>query len=139
MFYYSKKSLDFLASCHPDIRVIFSEAIKHYDIAVLCGYRGKEEQSDAFARKASSVKWPKSRHNRMPSEGIDFAPFPIKWTDKEKPRFVFLAGFLVGLSQRLKAEGKIKRALVWGGDWDGDLDLCDQTLYDLGHAQLEGK
>jgi len=29
-----------------------------------------------------------------------------------------------------------KYGLTWGGDWDGDKDMTDQTLHDMPHAEL---
>lgn len=34
-------------------------------------HRGEQEQNDAFARGASRIKWPDSRHNKTPAEAMD--------------------------------------------------------------------
>lgn len=51
------------------------------DLTVLCGYRGEAEQNAAFDRGASKLRYPKSKHNRIPSLAVDLAPYPIDWHD----------------------------------------------------------
>lgn len=52
-----------------------------HDITVLCGYRGKEEQNQAVANGASKTPWPKSHHNRVPSDAVDVAVYPVEYKD----------------------------------------------------------
>ena len=61
---------------------------KDYDVIVVCGHRGKEEQNAAYNRGLSEVKWPNSHHNSLPSLAIDVAPIDIKtnkiiWDNKQ--------------------------------------------------------
>lgn len=49
------------------------------DLTVLCGFRGQAEQDDAFARGASKLKWPRSKHNKTPALAVDIAPYPVDW------------------------------------------------------------
>lgn len=149
---FSSKSLSILSTCDPDISVVLKEGIKVYNFSVLVGHRPPVEQFRIFkiGRELVRGKWivrdkgkiltwldgfeKISEHNVEPAEAVDFAPWPIDW--KKAERFVFLAGFLVGVSRRLKAEGRIRRALGWGGDFDRDLDLDDQELKDYDHLFL---
>jgi hypothetical protein len=151
-FRFGKKSEAALVTCDPDIQVVLREGIKTYDFTVLGGFRSPAEQFRIFkvGRELVRGKWivrdkgkiltwldgfeKISEHNIEPAEAVDVAPYPIDW--KKLERFVFLAGFLVGLSRRLKAEGRIGRALGWGGDFDRDLDLDDQELKDYDHLFL---
>jgi len=81
-----------LATCHPDLRRLIElvdKGIEEGDlayaeideIAVLCGYRGEAEQNKAVADGASETPWPRSKHNRVPSDAVDVAVFPVKWED----------------------------------------------------------
>ena len=56
------------------------------------------------------------------------APYPIDWNDKE--RFYFFAGYVKGIASQMGIE------LRWGGDWDSDNQLHDQTFMDLPHFEL---
>ena len=49
---FSQRSLDRLATCHPDLNRLFTEVVKHFDCTVLCGHRGQEEQDKAAQEKA---------------------------------------------------------------------------------------
>lgn len=57
------------------------------DISVACGHRGQAEQDDAFARGASKLRWPKSKHNTLPSRAVDVWPYPVDWTRAGLPAF----------------------------------------------------
>ena len=89
---FGKRSLERLATCHPDLQIIAHELIKRMDVTVLCGYRGEEEQNEAFRRGASQLQYPESKHNQVPSRAIDLAPYPISWSDI--PRFEKMLVFI---------------------------------------------
>jgi peptidoglycan LD-endopeptidase CwlK len=54
------------------------------DIEVTCGHRGEADQNKAFKDKTSKVKWPKSKHNRVPSDAVDVVPYPERWSSERK-------------------------------------------------------
>ncbi len=112
---FSKTSEERLALCHPDLVRVAHAAIKRFDFAVLCGHRGKEDQEKAFAEKRSKLRWPKSRHNLLPSEAMDLAPYPIDWNDTK--RFKTLAMIVLEEAARLGVK------LTWGGDWASFPDM----------------
>lgn len=78
---FGKKSLERIAECHSDLQKIVHELIKEMDVTVLCGYRGKEQQNEAFVKGFSKLQYPESKHNQKPSLAIDVAPYPIDWND----------------------------------------------------------
>jgi len=117
-----------LAECHPDLQKLMNEVIKHYDIVVLCGFRGKDEQDKAFREGKSKLAFPKSKHNVTPSLAVDIAPYPVDWNDIK--RFWHLAGYVKATAERLGI--KIRQ----GADWDGDNDFKDQKFIDLPHVEL---
>ncbi len=126
---FSKRSLDNLATCDPRLQAVCKEVIKHFDFTVTCGHRDKEEQNDAFARGASKAPWPESAHNKIPSQAVDIYPYPINFKDTARMRY--FAGFMVGTAKQMGIN------LRWGGDWDSDTLLDDQTFNDLPHFELE--
>lgn len=105
-------------------------AIKFMDFSVLVGHRTQAAQDAAFKGRPqrSQVPWPYSRHNSDPSEGIDVAPYPIAWDDRE--RFTLLAGVILFAGFSMGIE------LRWGGDWDQDTQVNDNRFDDLGHFEL---
>jgi hypothetical protein len=64
----------------------------------------------------------------MPAEAVDAAPYPIDWKDRE--RFSYFAGVVLGIAQSQGLQ------LTWGGDWDRDWQLRDNTFDDLLHFEL---
>lgn len=125
---FSKKSLEKLKTCHPMLQEICNEAIKFVDFSVLVGHRNKEKQNEAVNKNRSTLRYPNSRHNSVPSMAVDLAPYPVNWYDKK--RFCYLAGLMV----RIGYEKGV--ALRWGGDWDMDGELNDQIFNDLPHFEI---
>ena len=118
-----------LGTCHPDLQRLFREVIKHYDCIVLEGHRGKEDQERYVREGKSKVHWPNGNHNATPSNAADVAPYPVNWRDRE--RFYYFGGFVKGVAAELGID------IRWGGDWDSDDDLHDQTFFDLPHFELQ--
>lgn len=102
------------------------------DFTVVCGHRSHEAQAVAFRDGKSRLPPGSSKHNSIPSDAVDLAPwFPgdgIRWNDVEA--FCLMAGIIKGVAA---AQGVRIR---WGGDWDGDNDRADQTFDDLGHFEI---
>jgi len=131
-FYYGPTSKRRLAECHIDIQVVFNRVILYRDCSVLVGHREQEAQQHAFDTGKSTLVWPESKHNKMPSDGVDVAPWfdvapHIRWNDRDS--FYHFGGFVLGVAAELGIR------LRWGGDWDGDQDLHDQKLMDLVHFE----
>jgi peptidoglycan L-alanyl-D-glutamate endopeptidase CwlK len=125
---FSERSQLRLATCDERLQRVLNEAIKHVDFSVLCGYRDKPEQERAYQRGLTKVQYPNSKHNSYPSLAVDIAPYPIDWKDAK--RFYYLAGHVLAIAQMMGVN------LRWGGDWDRDDDLSDQTFFDLPHFEL---
>lgn len=122
-----------LATCHPDLQVLFNEVIKDFDCRIQCGHRDKAGQDAAYP-KYSQVQWPNSMHNKMPSLAVDVLPYPVDW--KNEKSFYFFAGRVLATAERLLREKKMMFAVRWGGDWDRDNDLNDHKFIDLPHYEL---
>lgn len=131
MYKFSSKSKAQLLTCHPELQRLFREVIKGYDCTIIQGHRGKEEQDEYFRTGKSKLEWPLSKHNKNPSLGVDVAPYPIDWNDLN--RFYHFGGYVKGVADQLDIN------IRWGGDWDGDNDLNDQTFNDLVHFELMGE
>lgn len=152
MPHYSKNSLDKLQTTHPDIITIFQEVIKIFDNVIVYGYRSPAVQFELYKKGRSLIngKWSitdkskvvtykdgineKSKHNFDPALAVDAIPSPANYEDKE--RMYYFAGFVMCLAIKLKEERRISHDIRWGGNWDSDFDLHDQTFMDLAHFEL---
>jgi len=130
---FSKKSLERLYTCHPDLVILFIEVVRHFDCTVLEGYRGKEAQDKAYADGKSKLQYPNGKHNAFPSMAVDVTPYPVNLNDKEA--HIYFGGFVMAIAAVLYEEGTITHKVRWGGDWDGDKNPKDG--WDFVHFQLE--
>jgi len=131
---FSQESFSKLSTCHPDLQALFYEVVKHFDCTVLEGYRNQEAQDRAYADGATQLQWPKGKHNHSPSNAVDVAPFPVQWANFK--RFYWFAGFVLGIAQKLKEEGKMSHSVRFGGDWNRDDNIDNEHLRDLVHFEL---
>ncbi len=125
-YHFGPKSRERLSSCHEDLKRLMEAAISHpdcpMDFSILTGHRGQRDQDAAFARGASNLRFPQSKHNRRPSLAVDIAPWPLDWNDIEA--FVRLGAHI----KRVGAE--IGVTVEWGGDW--------RRFKDYPHYELNG-
>ena len=128
---FRRRSKTNLLSCHPDLIRVFDVVIEHFDCSVLCGHRGETEQDEPYLSipPKTKVQYPNSKHNSKPSMAVDVVPYPIDWSDKE--RFYYFAGFVKGIAKSMGID------LRWGGDWDSDTEVKDQTFMDLPHFEIK--
>ena len=99
------------------------------DFSVLCGFRCQHDQEAAYEKGNSKLRWPRSKHNELPSRAVDIAPYPIDW--QNHGRFIKLAGHIMRIAEE---QGVWLR---WGGDWDGDGDWRDERFSDKPHFELK--
>ena len=118
-----------LNTLDPLLQAVLRRAVLIFDFSVLKGHRGKQEQNLAYSNGHSKKQFPDSTHNSYPSRGVDIAPYPIDWRDTE--RFVYLAGVIKCVAWQLGI------GIRWGGDWDGDTRLTEETFRDYGHFEIE--
>ena len=122
-----RKTLD------PKLQEIVDEAIKIFDFSIICGHRNKEDQNKAFEKKRSKLRWPKSRHNSMPSKAVDIGPYDpsvknVDWFNHK--RFIWLAGIIMAIAHT--KDIKIR----WGGDWNSNTFMRDENFLDMAHFEL---
>lgn len=128
MHNFSAASVEKLSTCHPDLGRVFNEVVKSFDCVIIEGHRGQEAQHAAFISKKSKLDWPNGKHNKVPSLAVDAAPYPLDWNDLR--RFAYFAGYVLGVANQMGIK------LRWGGDWDRDHELKDNTFNDLAHFEL---
>jgi peptidoglycan L-alanyl-D-glutamate endopeptidase CwlK len=125
---FGERSRTNLSQAHPDLQRLFARVIQVFDCAVICGHRGQAEQEAAFHAGTSTKQWPDSKHNQTPSLAVDVVPFPIDWNDIG--RIHYFAGVVMGIAHEMGIN------IRWGGDWDQDTEVRDQTFHDLPHFEL---
>lgn len=135
---FSQLGLSRLSTCHPELQALFFEVVRGFDCVILEGHRNEEDQNAAFAAGKSKLQWPHGNHNAKPSLAVDVAPYQpgvvVDWKDIQ--RFHYFAGYVMGVASRLLAEGKMTYGVRWGGDWDMDTQVKDETFRDLVHFEL---
>lgn len=109
-----------LNECHADLKRLITAVSKGVDegdlkyagivdIQVTCGFRDKAEQDKAVADGASKTPWPKSKHNRFPSDAVDVVPYPEKWSDVRK--LEILHAYIAGVAHAQGVD-------LYDIDWD---------------------
>jgi peptidoglycan L-alanyl-D-glutamate endopeptidase CwlK len=151
---FSSKSSTALNTAETDLIIIFNEVIRYFDCSVIYGNRSQMEQWELYkkgrAYNNNTLQWEivdqsrvvtykdgtinLSNHNYSPSRAVDVTPYPINWKDVN--RLYLFAGYVLGVASRLKQEGHILHNIRWGGDWDRDTLVLDETFLDLVHFEI---
>lgn len=132
-FHYGKQSMANLATVHSDLEMVMEDALDTgiMDISVIEGHREWARQDRYFILEKSKVRWPDSKHNKMPSEAVDVAPYINGKVSWNRLHCCVLAGIILACA----AKRGIK--LRWGGNWDMDGEpITDQDFQDLVHYEL---
>ncbi len=127
---WSKRSQINYDTCHKDLQLVADAVLKQFNCSFIEGHRNKHDQDKYFFMGLSQLLWNKSKHNPFPSKAMHLMPWPINWNDL--PRIRFFAGQVVGIGSVLGV------TLRWGGDWDMDTELKDNSFNDLAHYELIG-
>lgn len=104
------------------------------DVSIVTGHRSQKEQNELFygQPQRTKVRWPDSKHNKLPSLAVDFQPYPVP--DRREKLWASLA-YIAGRAIEYAAAKGV--TLRWGGDWDRDGDLTDQNFDDLYHLEIK--
>jgi peptidoglycan L-alanyl-D-glutamate endopeptidase CwlK len=132
---FSDESRTKLSTCHMDLQVIFYEVIRCLDCTIIEGHRNELDQDFDFKQGITDFKWPNGKHNILPSNAVDVTINPIDWDNKHQ--LFWFAGYVLGIAEQLKQQGKITHSLRWVSDWDINCDIRDEkSLSDLVHFEL---
>lgn len=125
---FSKSSKLKLDQCDKRIQRVFTKVLETIDLTVVTGYRDEETQNEMYRTGKSQLKFPTGKHNVYPSLAIDTVPYPIDWKDRE--RMTLFAGFVLGTAKEMGITFR------WGGDWDCDGQVKDNSFDDLLHFEI---
>lgn len=134
---YGKRSKKVLSEIHFDLQTVFSFVLQFFDHSLVCGRRGKAAQTKAYNSGKSKLKWPESKHNAEApalSNAVDAYPYPVNF--KRFQRQIYFAGAVVGIAWVFYKIGKIDNLIRWGGDWNKNTILSDQSFNDYPHFEV---
>ena len=126
MPYLSNSSRNKLDTCHTLLQRLVTEVLKGgvtaeggerkaFDVSVIAGFRGENDQNAAFAAGKSKLQWPKSKHNSRPSMACDLVPFPLDWQNIQS--FKNMGEAVTAAWSSIPAAERVGFALQWGGSW----------------------
>ncbi len=123
-----------LNTCNSDLQRLFREVVKTYDCSILWGHRNEDQQNEMYLAipPVTTVQYPNSKHNSIPSMAADVAPWINGKVSFESRQCYHFAGYVQAIADRLGIKIKL------GADWDMDNDVNDQTFRDIIHFELIG-
>ena len=122
---FGKRSKQRLKGVDTKLFNVLNELVKIMDVTIIEGLRSQERQDELVAKGASKTKY--SKH--IQGKAVDLAPYPIDWEDRE--RFHYMGGMVRGIGQQLNVN------IRWGGDWDSDGEIKDNSFDDLVHVEIK--
>jgi len=122
---FGKRSKERLKGVDAKLINVLNALIKIMDVTIIEGVRSAERQEELLKKKATKTKY--SKH--MEGKAVDLAPYPIDWDDRE--RFHYMGGMLRGIGHQLGTPVR------WGGDWDSDGEIKDNSFDDLVHVEIK--
>jgi len=131
----SSNSLERMQGIHPHLKGLLLVAIMDspvdFGIPPYGGKRTAEEQHTLYLQGSSQCDGFTTMSEHQIGSAFDFFPYVNGKADYDMRYVLLIAGHIMGTAKRMGIE------LAWGGDWDSDLDLDDQTLNDLVHFQSD--
>ena len=127
---FGKKSKERLKGVDIKLQHILRQLIKIMDVTIIEGVRSKEKQQEYFKDGKSKIDGVTKKGMHQLGKAVDLAPYPVDW--KNTKRFYYMGGMLRGISKQLNIKVR------WGGDWDSDGKIKDQTFNDLVHIEIKG-
>ena len=123
---FGKRSKQRLKGVDVKLVNVLNELVKIMDVTIIEGLRTQERQDELVAKGASKTRY--SKH--IQGKAVDLAPYPIDWEDRE--RFHYMGGMVRGIAEQLNVPVR------WGGDWDSDGEIKDNSFDDLVHVEIKG-
>jgi peptidoglycan L-alanyl-D-glutamate endopeptidase CwlK len=100
------------------------------DVSLITGHRDEATQNQLYPT-FTKVRWPDSKHNKTPAEAVDLQPFPYPEVEQElREQLSYIAGRAIQYANQLHI------TLRWGGDWNRNGSIVDNTFDDLFHFEV---
>lgn len=129
---FSARSKNNLKTCREELQRIFSRVDElGFECTVIEGHRSQEKQEEYFRAGKSRVHFPQGKHNKVPSDAVDVAPYVKGKLSWDHRHCLYFAGVVMAVAASLGIK------LRWGGNWDMDDEvITDQDFQDLVHFEL---
>lgn len=116
-----------LAQLDHEFAQLLYEVVREFDCSIIWTHRNEQQQNDANELGFSKLRWPKSKHNQLPSRAVDVVPYPGGYQASYE-QFFEMATYIL-------AEA-CKRGLYvrWGGHWK---NYNGYGMYDRDWAHFE--
>ena len=140
MFKYSKKSNEKIELLINDLKLVCRHSIRHspVDWGILETLRAIERQLELYRTGKSKVKKGKHQPNKDGlSRAFDIVCYKGRKITWDKSYYYIAAGCIKTSASVLKEQGLISCDIRWGGDWNSDGDLSNQSFNDLGHFEAK--
>ncbi len=130
-YVFGDDSIRHLATADERLQDIAAKVITIKDHSILKGHRPRAEQDDAFNSGNSKLRWPRGKHNAVPSLALDVQTYPRPPFEGDlRAEQFYLLGLYVGIGAEMGIE------LVTGADWDDDGEISDNGWDDLFHVEI---
>lgn len=133
-FRLSTRSISRLENTDERILLILLNAIKYtpidFGIPPDGGVRTAGQQNALYLKKVSEKDGYVKISYHQTGKAFDIVCYKSGSVTWDRLYYYMVAGVILGTAKALHID------LTWGGNWDGDTDLNDQSLMDLGHFQL---
>ena len=106
---FGKRSKKRLEGVDIKLQHILNKLIQIMDVTIIEGLRSQKRQDELVKKGASKTKY--SKHIRE--------------------RFHYMGGMVRGIAHELDIK------IRWGGDWDGDGEIKDNSFDDLVHIEIK--
>lgn len=137
---WGEKSLVHYETLHRDLQYLCDTVLRYHDCSIIYGHRDEQTQNDLFVAGKSKLIYPKSRHNKYPSEAVDLIPYRKGYnpygTPQEQAYGKYFCGLVLGIADMLLLEGHMRYAIRWGGNWSTKRDKRLASFYDGYHFEL---
>lgn len=143
---WGKRSKEVFDTLDPRLQGLANTVLQIIDVSLVEGERTDEYQFGLFKRGRKEVNgsWviinknavvtykdgyeKKSTHQTSPSIAFDMVPAGVGYSDKNAA--IYMAGIIWGVAYMMGIK------IRWGGDWDRDTDMTDQSFMDYWHWEL---
>lgn len=118
-----------LRTLHPNLSRLVRAVAQTWDVVILETSRTPERQAALVAGGQSQRV--DSKHLMQPdgyAHAIDLAPLPVDWNDAR--RWYYFGGYCLAMAESLGVR------VIWGGDWNHNTQVTDQSFNDLDHLEV---
>ena len=139
-FNFSNTSKERLNTCHPDLIKIMNLAIKWTDVdfGIAEGHRSVKRQFSLFQQGKSKIDGYSrlGKHNYSPSMAVDIYAFFNNKAQWDAETISYLAGVIRASTEHLFLIGDITHKTRWGGNFNMNGEILEQSFDDRPHFEL---